>query len=372
MQLLTSSQPPEFPAGGTDGKNGAGGIDGLRLKLPGLWVRSLSPRRRAAHLRLALRHGRLDRLAPVVGRSDPFGDSTSLFYAVDHLLTEGCAERLPELGALGRLSPGYAAQVWRALCLWHDDRRSQALAALARLRADGRLGGYERDSAGAWAAWCQLPPLGDQQGIAPKIVQFWDKPDPPPDVASEISRWQTQAGHLLADDSSAEKFIAESFGQTEARLFRSAPHPAIRSDVWRLCQLARHGGLYIDADARRRPGFAAVHGLLGRETLLWFRTRSAATAVINGVLAAPPGAPLIMAALDRVWRNLASSQRLHVFEIAGPSLMTRTMLDLFERGSLGAVATVSDGWVARHVMTQFDAAYKLDGRNWHRWQKSLT
>lgn len=345
-------------------------LDRLRLGLPGILMRNLSPQRRKTHMRLALQFGHLDRLAAVRGLKDPYGDATALFFAIDYLITTGCLDRLSDLSALARLSPRYAQQIWSALCLWQNGEQTQALAALSRLRNDERLSGYQRDSAATWAAWCQLPPLSDQQGPPPQIIQFWDTPDLPPDVVAEIARWQNPAGHLLVDDNAAERFISDSFGQTEARLFRAAPHPAIRSDVWRLCWLARHGGLYIDADARQRPGFAAVHGLMGRETLLWFRTRNAATVLNNAVLAAPPGAPLILAALETAWRNLVAPQHLHVFAIAGPSLLTRTMLELHSKGTLGPVATVNDGWVAKNVMTQIDASYKRDGRSWHLWQQT--
>ena len=344
-------------------------LDRLRRTLPPALVRHLPAGRRTAQFLMRLEAGDLSSMAGVVGLPDPFGEPTALFRAVDHQLTGDRADRLGDLTDLARYAPGYAAQVWRALVLWQDGAHDQALAALDRLSRDDRLTPFYRTGAAAWAVWLRLPGLYAHTCPLLKIMQFWDR-DPLADVMAEIKRWRQAADHHFFDDNSAAGYIREHFGEVDERLFRQAPHAAIRSDVFRLCWLARDGGLYVDADARRLSGFSAVAGSLAGQTLLWFRTRSAAVSLANTILAAPLGAPLIVEALERAWRNLASGEAMHVFDYAGPSLLTRTLIDLHECGKLGPVAAVTDGWVAGNVAVQIDASYKGDARNWHLWQAS--
>lgn len=69
-------------------------------------------------------------------------------------------------------------------------------------------------------------------------------------------------GHERWDLLRAEAFLAESYPEY-LEIVRAVPHPAMGSDLLRLCILARHGGLYLDADmALREAGVARLAGLL--------------------------------------------------------------------------------------------------------------
>lgn len=317
----------------------------------------------------AIRAGRPAVAAQLVGRHDPFRE-TALFRAVDRVVSQRAWHDLAVLAPLARRAHPFAARVWRALSLWYD-HNAQAQDAFARLGADMNEHGFNRMGARAWAMFLTLPRMGDNapDGQNPAVFQFWDHA-PPAEISAAMAAWRNAAedGYAVYDAASAETYIGQVAGAAEARLFNAAPHPAIQSDYFRLCRLMAEGGLYVDADARLRPGMSGVRAALAGRTAIWMRTRAPAMSIANGFLAAPANAPLVVEAFAEASRRLADSTSRHVFEYAGPTLMTETALRLHGAGALGPVLAMTDDEVSSRAMTQIDARYKADNRNWHIWQ----
>ncbi|MGB0854972.1 MAG: hypothetical protein ACPGVA_13355 [Pikeienuella sp.] len=318
----------------------------------------------------ALRAGRYEMAAKVLGRRDPF-KQTALMRAIDLVVTAARWDDLPRLAPLARRAPPYAARIWWAMSLWHTSR-PQAEDAFARLGSDHGEHGFNRMGARAWAMFLSLPRACDtvtKSGQSPSVFQFWDAA-PPPEIATEMAVWQnaTPLGYVAYDLETAAAYIAAHAGQAEATLFRNAPHAAIQSDYFRLCRIMAEGGMYVDADGRMQPDHAAFRADISGQTAIWFRTRETALSIANCLISAPPAAPLITHAFEEAGRRLADPTPRHVFEYAGPTLLTQTALRLHEEGALGPVVTLTDDEVSRRAMTQIDAPYKKDTRNWRIWQ----
>ena len=318
----------------------------------------------------AIRAGRPAVAARLIRRNDPFPE-TALFRAVDLAVSRRKWGDLHGLSPLARCAGPFAARVWRALSLWHD-HREQAEAALARLGADHGEHGFNRMGARAWRMFLTLPRLSDAQsdGTPPPVFQFWDQ-NRPDEIAAAMAEWRDAAGEGYTDydNQSAAAYINHTAGPTEAALFRAAPHPAIQSDYFRLCRLMTEGGHYVDADARLGSKLGAIRDHVAGHTVIWLRTRAPAMSIANGFLAAPAQAPLVVEAFAEASRRLASGTPYHVFEYAGPTLLTETALRLHRAGTLGPVIALTDDEVSSHAMTQIDAGYKSDDRNWHIWQE---
>ncbi|MEM7506768.1 MAG: glycosyltransferase [Pseudomonadota bacterium] len=341
----------------------------LLQAFPAAIVRHLPRTQRAKHFQARLEAGRYDLLPAIASAGNPFTDGDPLFRAVDYLLLTGAMQDLPDLAALARISDVFAAKIWKGVCLWHEGHDEQARAEFERIFDDHSHSGFARRAARAWAMYLSLPrfqPAGP--GAPPPLMQFWDTV-PPADVAAEMRTWEAlgDSAYTRFDAAEAVRFFARNIGGVEADLLAACPHPAVQSDYFRLGWLMVHGGVYVDADARMRGGFAALYPRLGDKTLLWFRTRAAEMTVINGFIAAPPDAPFVQHAFKLACRRLASDETRHVFDYAGPTLLTQAALRLFERDRLGDVASLSDGFIAARIMGQFDASYKRDTRNWRRW-----
>lgn len=98
-------------------------------------------------------------------------------------------------------------------------------------------------------------PAGPVQGdsIPQVIVQFWDDPTRiPSDVTECMASWapleREGFSRRLYGDESARSFIEATYDAAHLAAFDACPHPAMRSDYFRLCYLAHRGGFYVDAD----------------------------------------------------------------------------------------------------------------------------
>ncbi len=85
------------------------------------------------------------------------------------------------------------------------------------------------------------------------IVQFWDDPARiPTDVLECMTSWTALESQgfrrEVYGDESARSFIAAAYDDAHVAAFDACPHPAMRSDYFRLCYLAVNGGFYVDAD----------------------------------------------------------------------------------------------------------------------------
>lgn len=238
------------------------------------------------------------------------------------------------------------------------------------------------------------PPLD----VPKVIVQFWDDSSAiPGDVSECLDTWRSAGRasgftHVLFDDAHSERFIARSLGRPFADAFARCPHPAMRSDYFRLCYIFRLGGIYVDADE--------VHG--GSDLPSWFCDRrlkvqplcydTLAGAMVpadvfrqsakgsaelifyvnNNPLIAPASHPIIRLALRRATRLLLGhgDELFDIQSTTGPGNLTRSLVRHVV--SIGSNAVAERDFV---LLTDWDAfstsrwplSYRDDARNWRRW-----
>lgn len=201
------------------------------------------------------------------------------------------------------------------------------------------------------------------------LVQYWDGPEPPADVAEEMESWRRLNPALPAarfDRASGRAFMAEAAGEAAARTFDAVPHPATRSDLLRLIFLARHGGLYADADLRCLRSFdpllaATAAGGLGVVASFPF---AMPYYVSNDVLIAPPRSPLMAEMVEEVLPRLMAALRrgeeVNTWDMTGPGLLTRIMAS-----TQAPYALMTPAWRRCQAQEVDSLAYKRDPRaNW--------
>jgi mannosyltransferase OCH1-like enzyme len=172
-----------------------------------------------------------------------------------------------------------------------------------------------------------------QQGLIPRaIVQFWDKPEPPADVAALIDGWRTNTPgyeHRLFNDITARQFIGECYGQNAASIYDMIEHVAGKSDLFRLAWIAEHGGIYIDADDRCVGDVGLLLPATSDLVLNW--SPGPPPCVNNWFVAARPKHPVILhmlaEALSLVPAVAARGLRLAPWIVTGPGLYSMTLLD---------------------------------------------
>ena len=229
------------------------------------------------------------------------------------------------------------------------------------------------------------------------IIQYWDELEVPNDVAECISSWTALESRgfarLLFDRDRARGFIREAYGDGHAAAFDAAPHPAARSDYFRLCYLSLHGGWYVDADDQLQetdidallpPRGLRVQALCydveastmidPRSGLQGSDAQNVIHYVNNNPIITRPGHPIIAEALRIATitlnqRTNAVDAHFDIQSIAGPGLLTL----IIARYGLGSSLTSAEldveirtDWdeFARPV---WDLAYRRAGYDWRSW-----
>ncbi|WP_425054027.1 tetratricopeptide repeat protein [Psychromarinibacter sp. S121] len=170
-----------------------------------------------------------------------------------------------------------------------------------------------------------IPIPGDGTGAIPKLIhQYWNNTPAPAQVLAFADSWRAVPGytHRLYDRRSALQILRAEFGPKWVQAFRMAKRPAEEADFLRLCLLARHGGVWADADDVLTGDLGAlVHGAEG---LLVFR-ESVSGALANNVMAAAPGHPAILFAARMARQDLLRRSNETIWLKTGPGLLTRAV-----------------------------------------------
>lgn len=228
---------------------------------------------------------------------------------------------------------------------------------------------FDRMCLRSWALYISLTHYSDaktgQLGFQDaEIVQFWAQRDIPADVSGNLNSWERMfpSRWCLFDDQSAYLFLAKEWGQTEAELFRSASHPAIRSDYFRLGYLAKRGGIYVDADTLPRRQTKTILDNLPEGGALCFETSQARSHIVNGFMAAASNDAFLIAAFTEAGRRLRL-RNFPVQALAGGYLLSDVATA--PEGPPVAHFTSVSTWFLRHrILRPGGAKYKDTSLNW--------
>lgn len=83
------------------------------------------------------------------------------------------------------------------------------------------------------------------------LIQYWHDDVAPPDVAGLLTAMRARNPDLprsVFSERTAERFIAERFGDRHCAAFRACAHPAMQSDYFRYCAIYALAGFYVDVD----------------------------------------------------------------------------------------------------------------------------
>lgn len=218
-----------------------------------------------------------------------------------------------------------------------------------------------------------VPPPAGEWGL----VQFWDAPVPPEDVAATMASWREvnpQIRQTILDLDAARAFIAAEHGAVALGCFDRCRHAAMKSDYLRLLWLFTHGGFYSDADDRCLAPVGPLFAALETSEVVVVMAEQSPPYFNNCLLGARRGSAIIGAAIAAgTERMLWAEQHGHTLSIwndTGPGLLTRSVVRALMRAetpqALRAVATVVPDYRLQRI-THNDAtlAYKLTPEgNW--------
>ncbi|HTT84701.1 MAG TPA: glycosyltransferase [Rhizomicrobium sp.] len=210
-----------------------------------------------------------------------------------------------------------------------------------------------------------------------RILQFWDQEAIPEDVRNCMATWRAIPGfeHVVFHEEPARDFIRSEYHLRHLQAFDLCNHPAMKSDLFRLAYLYRHGGVYIDVDdAYAGSGMERLFrddGLLKLRTASFKKDSSMNPVTIynNNPIFCAPKDEVIGRALERatqIMLTLGKRETYNILIITGP---VNISLALYT-AAIDCIARNTDlrfspiiGWddIARK---NTDLEYQRTSRNW--------
>ena len=212
-------------------------------------------------------------------------------------------------------------------------------------------------------------PRNSAPRIPELITQFWNDPEPPPDVRRLMDSWASSNpgfGIEVFDDVRAFAYLRERLNPIVAGAFNRTIEPAQRADLFRLARLFLDGGYYIDADDLARGSLNANVPYDAE----FFAYQEDLGSIGNNILGVVPGHPVIGLALQEAVAAVTRGDRDIVWLSTGPGLLTRSfaswlVADHSAMGQRIASVTILTVDEMRRVAAMFcHAAYKATNRAW--------
>lgn len=211
------------------------------------------------------------------------------------------------------------------------------------------------------------------------------------DVQACLDTWEPLRADgfdmLTFTDKTAAAYIEATFGPRQLAAFHRCHHPAMRSDYFRLCYVLASGGFYVDADdvltlgqwpllyqndrLKVQPlGYDIPSTLMVPTGDLWHAGPADANQIFyvnNTPLVAPPGHPVVWAALLRATQALLSGEHLNDIQATtGPENFTVTLAA--HARNLALAGNPQDFELMRSwdriAETRWALSYRADQRNW--------
>lgn len=162
----------------------------------------------------------------------------------------------------------------------------------------------------------------EEEGDGLSIIQYWHDGAPPDYIQELLDSFREhnpELRHLVFDEHSAAKLIAERLGERELAAFRSCAVPAMQADYFRYCAALALGGLCCDADIRCVANMRSLMPAPG-EGWLMLRPHGA---VVNGLFAmGSAGNPLLALTVELATTNIEARRFTNVYAATGPALWT--------------------------------------------------
>ncbi|HLY07175.1 MAG TPA: glycosyltransferase [Rhizomicrobium sp.] len=235
--------------------------------------------------------------------------------------------------------------------------------------------------------------LRSETPVPKRILQYWDRRDIPPDVATCMATWRIPGfEYVLFDEEQAREFLKTDFDHRHLEAYDLCNHPAMKSDLFRMAYLHRYGGIFVDSDdSYRGAGLENLvqDGLFRLRTIGWRElpaqsavptqlvpVASDRTAFNNNPIFCMAGDEILLKALDRatgILRALGPQRIYHQFvKFTGPTNLSlavyATALDCIVNGREFYFSPII-GWddiAAKNT----ELAYQKTDRNWRVYIRS--
>lgn len=191
-----------------------------------------------------------------------------------------------------------------------------------------------------------LDTMAEAATIPKKIFQTWKSKDLTPALQALQSTWTSNNPdyeYQLYDDAECAALIAEHFSSDVLTAFRRLRAGAFKADLWRLCALYVHGGVYADLDT---ICMNALDPYLDGATFvsvidLNTNPREGCHNVFNTFIASVPHHPILKDAIDRIVHQVSNNiVPRSLLDVCGPGVLGRAVNTFFGRGEINCVTSL--------------------------------
>lgn len=194
------------------------------------------------------------------------------------------------------------------------------------------------------------------------LFQFWDENIPASiyELTQGVAQLNTAVDYLLFDDASATEFIRAEFGADVLKLYQSCVIPAMRADLFRYCFLARHGGVYVDADF---PAVACLEPLVraSEKGCLYMREKGLTNSMM---FFREAGHPLMEKILDDALHNVSHRTSNSVWQVTGPRILQIIYADNNLKDLFDGIRFVDESEFSLYFKPAIDDEYKNEDSHW--------
>ena len=213
-----------------------------------------------------------------------------------------------------------------------------------------------------------------------KIFYTYKTRDVPQEVNDLIDRVKSENPefeYYLFDDNDCRDFIEEHFDEYVVDAYDTLIPGAFKADLWRLCVLYIHGGIYMDLKIKNVEGVKLISFTDKEYFVRDLETRSGINGVYNVFMAAKPRNPKLKKAIELIVENVQN--RFYgnsSLDITGPIFLKRVFtekeveaFDLYLTNTVDEDNNLYIDMNGQHVLYK-DAtsykAYKSQDKNYHQ------
>ena len=164
--------------------------------------------------------------------------------------------------------------------------------------------------------------------IPTNIFQTWQTKNLPPSMFNAISKIKNQNprfNYFLFDDNDCRKFIKTNFPADVFNAYDRLIPGAYKADLWRLCVLYIHGGIYMDIKLVCVNGFKLIELT---EANHFVKDRLAPLSIFNSCMVCQQNHPYLLMAIKKIVNNVNTNfYGSNPLEPTGPVMLGNLFLN---------------------------------------------
>jgi mannosyltransferase OCH1-like enzyme len=160
-----------------------------------------------------------------------------------------------------------------------------------------------------------------------KIFQTWNTKNLPIHMNNRVEQLKKnnpRFEHYLYDDNDCREFIKNNFDENVVNAYDKLIPGAYKADLWRLCVLYIHGGIYMDIKLKCINGFRLIELT---ENNHFVKDRPGPLTVYNALIVSQKGNPFLWMGICRIIMNVKNNfYGIDALSPTGPRMLGNIIL----------------------------------------------